>query len=125
MAIYSDLDSKLNIRSDGNLSVVTDEDCIVQSINNILSTVSGERVRNPIGSSVVQYLFQPINITTARQIRRTITESISKYESRATLDRVVVNARLDENRYDVVIDLRIAGLDNRSMTIQRKLRAFG
>jgi phage baseplate assembly protein W len=124
MATYSDLDTKLTIRKDGNLRVVEDEDCIAQSINTILSTISGERVRNPIGSSIVQYLFQPMSRTTADQIRRTVFESINRYEPRVQLVRVDIMANLDQNRYDIVIDMRISELDDRRMKIQRSLRTF-
>lgn len=124
MAVYTDFDNKLMIRNDGNVNVVEDEECIAQSINNILSTISGERVRNPIGSSLVQYLFQPITRITADQIRRTIAESIQRFEPRVSLTRVDINGDLDANRYNIVIDLRIRELDDRPMTIQRNLRTF-
>lgn len=124
MATYSDFDSKLSILNDGNVKIVKDEMCIAQSINTILSTVSGERVRNPLGSSIVQYLFQPITKVTVAQIRKTIHDSIKRFEPRVQLDRVDVRPNYERNRYDIVIDMRVRELDDKPMKIQRSLRTF-
>lgn len=118
---YSDMDSRLSITREGNVKVVYDEDAIIQSIKTILTTITGERVRNPIGSSLVQYLFRQMTPDTADDIRRLIRRNITQYEPRVTLNRVQVTPLYDQNRYELVIDLLINEIDRR-ITFRQNLR---
>lgn len=121
--IYSDFNSKLKQKPDGDIEILYDEDVIVQSIKNIMATVSGERVRNPIGSSLVRYLFEPMDEEVADDIRNLINDMIKTYEPRVEVARINVQANFDGNFYDVVMNLRIRNL-NRPVRVATRLRAL-
>ena len=122
--VYSDVDSRMRIRNDGNPVIHYDEDAIIQSIKNLLSTVTGERVRNPIGSSLIRTLFESISTDAATDIRQALITSIQRYEPRVTIKTVQVTPLFDQNRYEIVIDLRINSLNDRNIRIREQLRTF-
>jgi hypothetical protein len=107
---YSDADSRLKKTSTGNVLVKYDEDVIEQSIKTIFATISGERVRSPFGSNLIRFLFDPMNKTTTKRIRRTILGSIEQYEPRVELLNVEVIPFYDNHYYEVIIQYRIIGL---------------
>jgi phage baseplate assembly protein W len=107
---YSDADSRLRKTSTGNVLVKYDEDVIEQSIKTIFATISGERVRSPFGSNLIRFLFDPMNKTTTKRIRRTILGSIEQYEPRVELLNVEVIPFYDNHYYEVIIQYRIIGL---------------
>lgn len=120
---YSDMKPTMAITKDGNIERIYDWDVIVQSVKTILSTVSGERVRNPIGARTIRLLFNPMSPDMARQIRNEIVDSILQHEPRVSIDTFTVTPNYDGNYYDVYMVLRAEGLSQRySETI--KLRSF-
>lgn len=122
--VYSDLDSRLHVKNSGEIKIVYDEEVITQSIKTILSTISGERVRNPIGSSLVRLLFEPMTIDTARDIKQRMVEDIRRNEPRIADLSVFVRPDFDGNSYDVVINARVRQI-SRPIEIQTRLRAMG
>jgi len=108
--VYSDMTPSLKIGGDGNIKKVYDKDVILQSIRTIMATVSGERVRNPIGANLVRLLFKPMNDDLARRIRTEILDTIIKHETRVTPEAFSVIANYDGNYYDVYMRLRITGI---------------
>lgn len=121
--IYSDLTIDLNTDRRGNVELLYDDEVIIQSIKNILATVSNERVRNPIGSSLVSYLFEPIDEDAADDIRTEIRDAILRYEPRVTNVRVRALANEDQNSYDISISLRIKNL-SRPVQFNTRLRSL-
>lgn len=120
---YSDFKSDLQVSSKGTPSTVYDEDVIIQSLRTIFSTVSGERVRNPIGSALVQLLFEPITPATVRDIKYELKRAIEIYEPRVTIKSLRVRPNPDQNVYDVDIDLVIAEL-NKRIGFRNRLRSL-
>jgi len=96
--------------SDGKLSYPTLEESVRQSIKVILQTRPGERLMRPtFGGGLERYLHEANSLTTRRQIRDLITESLSRWESRILLDRVdvwEVQERPDTVRIEIVYRLR-------------------
>lgn len=121
--VYSDFNAKLKQKIDGDIEILYDEDVIVQSIRNIMATVSGERVRNPIGSGLIQYLFEPMDDDIADDIRISISNVIKKYEPRVEIARVSVRANYEGNFYDVVMELIIRNI-KRPVRVATRLRAL-
>jgi phage baseplate assembly protein W len=121
--VYSDFKSDLSIRIGGDVEVLYDEDVIIQSLKTIFSTVSGERVRNPIGSSLVRLLFEPVNGNTSRKIEREIRKSIELWESRVDIRSLSVIPYIDQNVYDVSIEVTSRGI-GRSIIFRNRLRSF-
>lgn len=120
---YSDFKSDLSISSKGNPVVIYDEDVIIQSLKTIFATVSGERVRNPIGSALVRLLFQPMRPETARDIKYELKRVIEIYEPRVNIKSLRVIPNFDQNTYEINIDLTIAGL-NKRLGFRNRLRSL-
>lgn len=123
MPIYSDMSTTLGVTRDGVVSKVYDSAVIVQSIKTILATVSGERVRNPIGASVVRLLFQPMNDILVRQLRTEIVDTILRYEPRVSIELFNIVPFYDENYYDISLVVRIKNIA-KVQKIDFKLRSF-
>jgi len=121
---YSDVDSGLKITPDGNVKILYDEDVILQSIRNIIGTMVGDRVRNPIGTSLMAQLFEPMNRDVANDMRRTIMEAIRTYEPRVTFDTVIVRPNFDKNFYEIYMAFEIIELNKRTEFITR-IRSLG
>lgn len=121
--VYSDMKPTLEVKPDGNVAKNYDVDVIVQSIRTILSTVSGERVRNPIGAGVVRLLFEPMTDDMARRLRTEILETVIRYEPRVTPEAFSVIPNYDANSYEIYMLLRIKGIE-RPIKEVLKLRSF-
>ena len=88
------------------------ENAIARSVKNIVFTVPGEKFFNPrFGSRITQLLFENIDSITALSIQDEIESSIRQYEPRVDLKEVNVNARPDDNAFDVKIVYDIIGAD--------------
>lgn len=88
------------------------ENAIARSVKNIVFTVPGEKFFNPrFGSRITQLLFENIDSVTALSIQDEIESSIRQYEPRVDLKEVNVNARPDDNAFDVKIVYDIIGAD--------------
>lgn len=103
--IYSDFTSDFDIHPDKNdLIQVTNEDAVAESIRNLLMTNRGERLMKPnVGSNIASLLFEPITPITQSVLQELVTNTITNYEKRAKLVRVVVSATPDMNSYTVTV----------------------
>lgn len=101
--VYSDIEERLTKQNSGDYQVVYDGDAVLQSVKNILSTIPNERVRNPIGSSLLSYLFQPMTPDTVDEIKTEITRSIRVYEPR--VQRLQVNVKPDISRLLYIVSI--------------------
>lgn len=121
--VYSDVNPFLTITSAGNIPILVDEEVVLQSVKTIISTVSGERVRNPIGTRLLRLLFQPMNDDLARQIRSELTTAILRHEPRVDIMSFNISPNYDGNYYDTNIIMRIKGIQG-SRSIRTRLRSF-
>lgn len=121
---YSDMHRGLNINSRGDVEVLYDTDAIEQSIRCILATVSGERVRNPLGSTMVGLLFQPLNSRTAEGVKDEIFRVIGLFEPRIRIRTIIVEPQIDTQTYDFQLEYEIVGLTGR-FNFDAKLKSFG
>ena len=84
--------------------LLTNEQALLESVKNILSTEPGERAMNPnFGCELSKYLFEPLDVVTAVSIKYTIENAIRKFEPR--IDTLIVN--VDENQDDLTINIDI------------------
>lgn len=98
---YTNLDAH-PVRKD--LFVLEDVDSIKNSIKNIVFTDPGERFFQPlVGSGIKQSLFENLSAHSAYSIQVQIETTITNYEPRAALIKVIVNPIYDENAYNVQI----------------------
>lgn len=121
--IYSDIDPFLQPTSGGDIKIYYDAEAVFRSVKNIMATVSGERVRNPIGSRLLGLLFEPISDDVAEDISDEIKRVISAHEPRIKNLRVNIKPSIDELTYHVSLSFSIKGLDG-SEVMQVPLRAF-
>lgn len=121
--IYSDVDRFLTLEDDGNIKIHYDKDAVIQSVRNILSTVSGERVRSPLGSSLVRMLFEPVNVDTAESIRGLLQRDLQRWEPRIEVMDVIVTPNPDMGRFDVDMNLRVRKIQRR-INFQTALRSL-
>jgi len=121
--IYSDINSSLKIDSAGKYKVEYDEQAVIQSIKNIFATISGERVRSRLGSSLLRYLFQPMTSDTRDDIRTEIIRNIRQYEPRVRSLNVRVDGDRDNNMYIVRVEMTIDRF-TQPIKYQTKLRSM-
>ncbi len=101
--IYSDLDlTFLRQPGTGDVSMKYDEQAVIRSVRNLISTNRYERLFQPeIGSTLNQLLFEPVSPLTANLIEDEIVRMIKNYEPRATISQVIVSAKPDDNAFNV------------------------
>lgn len=109
MAIYYDLDLNFSphpVRHD--LAPLTDADAIAASVRNLTSTNHYERPFHPeIGSNIRRLLFEPLSPFTAADIARFIRETITNFEPRVTIKRIISEPDADRNGYMVTLEFYI------------------
>ena len=90
--------------SHGDLSTVKKSTAISRSIRNLLSTQANERLVQPnMDSGIGILLFENFSKLTSARLEKAIRYTIEKYEPRARIANVTVNAREEENAYEVII----------------------
>lgn len=107
--IYSDIDFTFTKKPVvGDVALSYDNQAVIRSIRNLLSTRHYERPFNPdLGSNMDAILFELVSPLTANALKNEITTTIQNYEPRATLKDVVVNAQPDKNAYEATITFYI------------------
>ena len=107
--IYSDIDFtfiKKPVTADVALSY--DEQAVIRSVRNLLSTKHYERPFNPnLGSNMDALLFENISTSTSISIQKEIESIIKNYEPRATLQDVRVSPYPEKNAYNVSLSFYI------------------
>lgn len=100
---YSDLDltfRKQPVTRDVSFSY--NEQSVIRSIRNLLSTEYFERPFKPdLGSSINHLLFEPVSVLTANLISDEIKRVIYNFEPRAKISEVDVIPNPDQNAFTV------------------------
>lgn len=101
--IYSDLDLTFNmVPGTRDIALKFDEQAVIRSVRNLLSTNIYERPFQPdIGSTLNNLLFEPVTEITATLIEEEISRMIFNYEPRATISQLAVTAKPDDNAFNV------------------------
>lgn len=87
-----------------DLSISTNEQALLESVINIITTEPGERVMNPtFGCALDRYLFEPLDNVTSNIISKTIRDSLNKFEPRIESLDVKVQAMPDINSYNITV----------------------
>lgn len=107
--IYSDLN--LNFTKNPatkDVARLTDIEAVKRSVRNLILTNRFERPFHPeIGSSIRDLLFEPITPLHAVLLEDRIEEVIVNYEPRVTLNQIIVQDEIDNNRYAVTISFYV------------------
>jgi phage baseplate assembly protein W len=107
--IYSDIDFTFTKKPvTGDVALSYDDQAVIRSVRNLLSTRNYERPFNPdLGSSLDALLFENISPLVANSIKNEISRMVSNYEPRANIKDVVVNSQPDKNAYNVTLSFYI------------------
>lgn len=101
---FIDIDNGLKVTRLGNVRTLEGTDVIKQSIKTILSTIPGERVRQPdFGCRIYTRLFEPVDFEIAEDIQEDIQEALSTFEPRINLQQILVEPEYDNNKYRIEI----------------------
>ena len=93
-----------------DLPILKNEAAIRRSVRNIVETIQGERFFDSLfGSDVYSTLFEFVDAGTASVLENEISEAIFNYEPRVTNLVVIVEARPDENAFEVTVTFDIVG----------------
>ena len=107
--IYSDIDftfTKKPVTKDVALSY--DDQAVIRSVRNLLSTKFYERPFNPdLGSNVDALLFELISPITSAALQTEIQNVIENYEPRAKISNIVVTPEPDKNAYNITLSFYI------------------
>jgi phage baseplate assembly protein W len=107
--IYSDIDFTFTKKPvTGDVALSYDDQAVIRSVRNLLSTRNYERPFNPdLGSSLDALLFENISPLVANSIKNEISRMVNNYEPRANIKDVVVNSQPDKNAYNVTLSFYI------------------
>ena len=112
MTMYSDLNMELTRQTDGDVQRDTDIDAVVNSLNNIISTLQGSRRMIPeFAQDFWSLLFEPMDNDTARMIAERILDAIRIWEDRVDVINVDIDTDYDANLYNLRITFKIKPLE--------------
>jgi phage baseplate assembly protein W len=108
--LYSDIDFTFYKKPGiGDVALSYDEQAVIRSVRNLLSTRHYERLFNPdIGSNVDSLLFEMVSPITASILETEVANVLKNYEPRAIVKSVLVEANPDNNSYNVTITFYLA-----------------
>jgi phage baseplate assembly protein W len=107
--IYSDIDFTFTRKPVvGDVALSYDEQAVIRSIRNLLSTKNYERPFNPdLGSKVAALLFENISPLTSAALETEIRTTIENYEPRAQINYIIVSPDPDNNAYSMTLSFYI------------------
>ena len=89
-----------------------DEAAVTNSIRNIFTTKPGEKLLNPqFGADLSQWVFEPADEFSARELGEAIVTSIERFEPRVKVDHIHVNANPSRNEFMIKLVLTIPSLN--------------
>ncbi len=101
-----------------DLVVSKDASAIKQAIVNLLLTNKGERVMQPdYGSDIRSFLFEPLDIGTAVQIKNSINYCLATFEPRIAVNMIEVLPSYEDNGFSVELTYSIRGSDDPPVTV--------
>jgi phage baseplate assembly protein W len=107
--IYSDLDLTFNrtpVKND--VAISYDDQAVIRSVRNLLLTNFYERPFQPnLGSNINKLLFEPVNNLTSGNLKADIENVIKNYETRVSIDEIIVTPNADENAYYITLQFYI------------------
>ena len=111
-AVYSDLDLELTRQTDGDVKKDIEIDAVVNSLQNIISTLQGSRRMLPeFALDIQRLLFEPLDERTAKLIGNKIVTAIELWETRVEIIKLNITTDYDANLYRMTLDFRIKPID--------------
>lgn len=122
MPIFSDINSYHDITNNDKAiqgNILSNEESVYQSINNILTTTVGERLFNPeFGSTMEDILFSINDTTTELVLFDLIIGAIEKFEKRVDIDTSIskVTTDIESHKINISLAFKIRGLGDQTFT---------
>lgn len=105
--------SKSVTASAKDLNVIRNDNAVLESVYNVLLTEPGERIMDPqFGTRLKRYLFDPLDVITARSIMREIVSALQRYEDRIADLNVIVTPKPDLNTFEIEVIFSITTNDD-------------
>jgi len=96
----------------GDLTKKSDEEAIKASVRNLIQTKNFERPFHPeIGSQIYSLVFENFSPVIAQVMKKTIFDTIEKFEPRVSVTDVRIQERPDSNELSVDIQFLINSSD--------------
>lgn len=104
-AVFKDIDMNFAAHPvSGDVSVVTNDNDIKQSIRNLVMTNTWDRRFNSkLGTYLYRALFEPANGMTYQIVKKTVFDTLTDYEPRITVVDVLITPYEDNNA--IVVDV--------------------
>lgn len=103
-------DYTAKITASGDFKRLENLDVIISSWNNILLTRKRTYLHDPeFGSDLYLMLYEPADDTTVERIKNEVVDSITTYDSRATIDNVEVLLKPNGKGFQLNIDVTYEG----------------
>ena len=101
-----------------DLVTVKDKSAVAQSIKGLLLTRRGERPFQPdLGSGLQDLLFEPMDYGSAALIKKEIRETLNRFEPRISITKLICYPDLMNNGYEVELEYKIIGREDRAVGI--------
>lgn len=101
-----------------DLVTVKDKAAVAQSIKGLLLTRRGERPFQPdLGSGLQNLLFEPLDYGSGALIKKEIKETLSRYEPRISIQKLMCYPDISNNGYEVELEYFILGREDRAVAL--------
>jgi len=96
----------------GDVTKKNDEEAVKTALRNLISTRHYERPFHPeIGCQIYSLLFENFNPVTSQVMKKTIYDTINKFEPRVTVLDVIIREKPDNNDISLDIIFRLNNSD--------------
>jgi phage baseplate assembly protein W len=109
-----------------DVSSIFDLKAIQNSIVTCFTTAPGQKILNPeFGLDLRQYLFEPISESSAFFIREDIFDNLPIFEPRVVVKNVSVIPNIDEQLYEIYLQIDVPQLNIYGVSIKNILNSEG
>jgi len=107
-AFYSDVDIKLEVQFDGDLTRDTEYDAVINSLHNIFNTMPGSRRMLPeFAVNIWGLLFEPMDEETGFRIGNEFLRAVQNWDDRVIVQNIHVHANYDQGYYECQLTFNI------------------
>jgi phage baseplate assembly protein W len=111
-SVYSDLDIELTRQTDGDVRKDIEINAVINSLQNIISTLQGSRRMLPeFALDIQRLLFEPLDERTAKMIGNKIVTAIETWETRVEIIQLNISTDFDANLYNMTLNFQIKPIE--------------
>jgi phage baseplate assembly protein W len=119
---YKDLAVPLKHTMNRDFDEINDLASIQNGINNIFTWRKGQRVLEPeFGSTLYQYIDEPINEKTAKMIGEDLKTLIEVWEPRVKIIKVIITPFAEENTYYIQVFYNVPSFSDQPLSFESAL----